>query len=164
MSDFSEEVESYKEVLKAYNVQEIYKEIILYMRFLRQDFQKENESFRIGGLYEGLMDMTYFSIATDMLLQKKLKLALVFVHGKGSLEMWISGQNREVMKKYRTYFSADPGFFLPAFHEEENEDALLEFTLAEGKDLPEKEVAYQAVAPMVKSTLEQMEKQLKNLD
>lgn len=62
MSDFSEEVESYKEVLKAYNVQEIYKEIILYMRFLRKDFQKENESFRIGGLYEGLMDMTYFSI------------------------------------------------------------------------------------------------------
>ena len=111
MSDFSKEVESYKEVLKAYNVQEIYKEIILYMRSLRKDFPKEDESFRIGGLYEGLMDMTYFSIATDMLFQKKLKLALVFVHGKGSLEMWISGQNREVMKKYRTYFSADPGFF-----------------------------------------------------
>ena len=31
VSDFSKEVESYKEVLKAYNVQEIYKEIILYM-------------------------------------------------------------------------------------------------------------------------------------
>ena len=164
MSDFSEEVKSYKEVLKAYNVQEIYKEIILYMRFLRQDFQKENESFRIGGLYEGLMDMTYFSITTDMLLQKKLKLALVFVHGKGSLELWISGQNREVMKKYRTYFSVDSGFSPPAFHEKDNEDALLEFTLAEGKDLPEKEDAYEAVAPMVKSTLEQMETQLKNLD
>ena len=108
--------------------------------------------------------MTYFSIATDMLLQKKLKLALVFVHGKGSLELWISGQNREVMKKYRTYFSVDSGFSPPAFHEKDNEDALQEFTLAEGKDLPEKEDAYEAVAPMVYNILEQMEKQLENLD
>ena len=98
-----------------------------------------------------------------MLLQKKLKLALVFVHGKGSLELWISGQNREVMKKYRTYFSVDSGFSPPAFHEKDNEDALLEFTLVEGKDLPEKEDAYEAVAPMVYNILEQMEKQLENL-
>lgn len=150
--------------MKAYNVQEIYKEIILYMRSLRQYFLKRDKSFRIGGLYEGLMDMTYFSIATDMLLQKKLKLALVFVHGKGSLELWISGQNREVMKKYRTYFSVDSGFSSPAFHEKDNEDALLEFTLAEGKELPKKEDAFQVIQPVVKEILEQMETLLSSMD
>ncbi len=36
--------------------------------------------------------------------------------------------------------------------------------MAEGKDLPEKEDAYEAVAPMVYNILEQMEKQLENLD
>nr|WP_312712891.1 hypothetical protein [Proteiniclasticum ruminis] len=145
-------------------MQESYKEIILYMRSLRQAFLMGDQNFRAGGLYEGLMDMTYFSIATDVLFQKGLKLALVFVHGKGSLELWVSGRNREVMKKYRSYFSVDPGFFLSAFHEEDNEDALLEFILAKEKDLPEKEDAYEAVAPMVKKILEQIEMQLKNLD
>lgn len=156
MSDFSKRVERYTEVLKAYNVQESYKKIILYTRSLRQVFLKNDQNLGAGGLYEGLMDMTYFSIATDVLLKIELKLALVFVHGKGSLELWVSGRNREVMKKYRSHFFADPGFSLPAFHEEDNVDALLEFTLAEGKDLAEKEDAYEAVAPLVKKILEQM--------
>ncbi len=164
MSDFSKRVERYTEVLEDKSLAETYQEIIEYMRSLRQDFINNEKSCKTGGLYEGLMDMTYFSITTDVLLKKRLKLAVVFVHGKGSLELWISGRNREALKKYRSHFPVDSGFSFPAFHEEDNVDALLEFILAERKELPEKEDAFQVIQPVVKEILEQMETLLSSMD
>ena len=46
------------------------------------------------------MDMTYFSFYPKSLQQRKLKVAIVFVHQAFRFEAWLAGSNKQVQQKY----------------------------------------------------------------
>ena len=50
------------------------------------------------------MDMTYFSFTPEALREKKLKIAIVFIHESASFEIWLSGYNKSIQVKYWKYF------------------------------------------------------------
>jgi len=60
--------------------------------------------FDVGNVYQGYMDMSYFSVNTRKMKDKGLKIALVYQHEKGQFEAWLSPRNREIAKAFR------PGF------------------------------------------------------
>ena len=55
----------------------------------------------VSGIYYGYMDMTYFSCTPQALRDKKLKIAIVFVHEKMRFEVWLAANNKRMQKQYR---------------------------------------------------------------
>jgi hypothetical protein len=50
------------------------------------------------------MDMTYFSLFSEPLRRRRLKIAIVFVYDTFRFEVWLSGSNRQVQSKYWKLF------------------------------------------------------------
>ena len=44
--------------------------------------------------------MSYFAFTPGSLAEKKLKIAIVFIHESISFEIWLSGVNKKVQEKY----------------------------------------------------------------
>ena len=44
--------------------------------------------------------MTYFSFFPESLKQRKLKIAIVFIHDAFRFEVWLAGNNKQVQSKY----------------------------------------------------------------
>lgn len=128
-------VSDYTEQLRQGKLQVAYKGILEYLSKLRNEFVKNYPDSEIGSnIYQGYMDMSYFSLNTKTLKAKGLKIALVYLHEKGAFEIWLSARNREIMKKYRTVFSDQVLDGISCFHDSDNEDAVLEYTLAAEPD------------------------------
>jgi hypothetical protein len=101
MRSFQESINEYKKQLKKGIIQEAYQGLMEYMMGLRTYFQKKYPDFFVSGnIYYGFMDMTYFAIIPESLKQRKLKIAIVFVYEPFRFEVWLSGANRQVQKKY----------------------------------------------------------------
>jgi hypothetical protein len=101
MRSFQESINEYKKQLKKGIIQEAYQGLMEYMMGLRTYFQKKYPDYFVSGsVYYGFMDMTYFAIIPEALKQLKLKIAIVFVYDTFRFEVWLSGANRQVQKKY----------------------------------------------------------------
>jgi hypothetical protein len=101
MGSFQESINEYKKQLKKGVIQEAYQGLMEYMMGLRTYFQKKYPDFFVSGsIYYGFMDMTYFAIIPESLKRRKLKIAVVFVYEPFRFEVWLSGANRQVQKKY----------------------------------------------------------------
>ncbi|MFA5513485.1 MAG: hypothetical protein WDA17_01020 [Sphaerochaetaceae bacterium] len=74
------------------------------------------------------MDMSYFSLSTKSLKDKGLKIAVVYLHEKGTFEVWLSARNREIAKKYEAVFDNNVSDVI-LFHDINNQDAIIECTL-----------------------------------
>jgi len=101
MKTFEKCIDVYREQLKEGSIQVAYKGLIEYIMSLRTYFCKNYPKFQIpSNIYFGYMDMTYFSILTESLRQKKLKIAFVFNYDTFGFEVWLSGVNKKVLAKY----------------------------------------------------------------
>lgn len=145
MDSLNSRIEAYTKALTEGHLREAYVGIIGCMRSLHIRFDKDAAGYSVSGLYEGLMDMTYFALTSDRMRRESLKLAVVYVHRKGTFELWISGKNRSVLKKYEKVFAQLPPLSSPRFHERDNRDAILEFTLVETPDFSSLEKLEQSV-------------------
>ncbi|MFZ6052055.1 DUF7000 family protein [Halocola ammonii] len=90
----------YKKQMELGHVPKAYRGLMEFMMSLRTHFKSVVENYTVGSFYQGYMDMTYFPVSTNSLIQKKLKLAIVFDHSKTQFEIWLSGQNRQVQHEY----------------------------------------------------------------
>lgn len=82
-----------------------YHQLINYMKNLRAFFHKEYEaSFKLGSIYKGNPNYSYFSLTTDKLKQQKLKFVIVLNHITLCFSICLSGQNKDVRKKYWEIF------------------------------------------------------------
>lgn len=82
-------------------IQAAYRGLLDFILGLRTHFQKTFPEFDVpGNVYQGYMDMTYFSIIPPALKQRKLKIAVVFVYETFRFEIWLSGYNRQVQAQY----------------------------------------------------------------
>jgi Family of unknown function (DUF7000) len=98
---FQESMNEYREQLQKGAIQQAYRGLMDFMMSLRTNFQKNHPDYVISGsIYQGYMDMTYFSVFPRSLKEKDLKIAVVFLHESFRFEVWLSGSNRKVQERY----------------------------------------------------------------
>ena len=101
MGSFHESMNEYKKQLEKGAIQKAYQGLMEYIMDLRTHFQtKYPDYFVSGSIYYGYMDMTYFSFIPPSLKERKLKPAIVFVHGTFRFEVWLAAYNKQVQSKY----------------------------------------------------------------
>jgi len=104
MGSFSEYMLEYKKQLEKGQIQEAYRGLMSYIMDLRTYFKNKYPHYFISGVYFGYMDMSYFSFTPELLKNRKMKIAVVFVHETFRFEVWLAGSNKKVQKKYWELF------------------------------------------------------------
>ena len=101
MANFADDMQEFRELLKNGSVQEAYRGLIQFMLDLKTRLAKKYPDYSIsGGLYQGYMDMTYFSFTPTTLKEQQLKVAIVFVYETFRFEAWLAAVNKQVQAKY----------------------------------------------------------------
>ncbi|MDN5215793.1 AraC family transcriptional regulator [Fulvivirgaceae bacterium BMA12] len=82
-----------------------YRQLINYMKALRSFFHKEYaDDFKLGTIYQGNIDFSYFSLTTQELKKQKLKFVIILNYRLMHFEICLSGQNKSIRKKYWELF------------------------------------------------------------
>jgi len=101
MESFQECINEYRKQLEKGAIQEAYRGLMEYIMGLRTHFMKKYPDYVVSGsIYYGYMDMTYFSAFPKSIKERKLKIAIVFLHEAFRFEVWLSGVNRQVQRQY----------------------------------------------------------------
>jgi hypothetical protein len=79
----------YRKQLEKGHVQEAYRGLMGYIMDLRMYLKNKYPEYFISGIYQGYMDMTYFSFTPDSLKSLKLKIAVVFIYDTFKFEVWL---------------------------------------------------------------------------
>lgn len=112
------------DIVKAYRI------ILGFMGRLRGVFTAGLPDCKIGAIYQGVLDMSYFPVFSEKLAAKGLKLAVVYEYRKNAFEVWLSARNRDRAKQVSGQFQLGQFSGIEIFHEAKNADAILECTLA----------------------------------
>lgn len=82
-----------------------YHELIRYMKDLRAFFAKEYDAyFKLGKVYQGNPDYSYFSLTTAELKKEKLKFVIILNHNLLDFSICLSAQNKNIRKRYWDMF------------------------------------------------------------
>ena len=100
MTTMNEFVQEYTQQLAKGSIQKAYRGIMAFMSDFRSDLIQKYQDFSVTGQYFGYMDMTYFAFTPANLKDKKLKIAIVYMHEENSFEIWLGGVNRKVQAEY----------------------------------------------------------------
>ncbi|MFC1951298.1 DUF7000 family protein [Chloroflexota bacterium] len=101
MESFAQYMNEYRNQLEEGHIKQAYAGLMQYIMDLRTHFAKKYSSYFVSGsIYQGYMDMTYFSFSPASLKNHKLKIAIVFVYDTFRFEVWLSGYNRSVQAQY----------------------------------------------------------------
>lgn len=83
-----------------------YHQLISYMKEIRSFFHKEYETqFKLGNIYQGNPNYSYFSLTPEELKKLKLKFVIILNHKTLCFSICLSGQNKSIRKKYWDIFS-----------------------------------------------------------
>jgi hypothetical protein len=135
MESFHEYMNEYKKQLDKGNIKEAYRGLMEYILGLRSYFKnKYPDYFVSGSIYFGYMDMTYFSFMPKSLKNKKLKIAIVFVHETFRFEVWLGGYNKQVQIKYWKLFKQSKWNKYNLVSTTKDADSILEFILVDNPD------------------------------
>ena len=93
-------VREYTIQLKKGEIQKAYKGIMTFMNGLKGYLERKYTDYHSSVLYFGYMDMTYFALTPTALKDRKLKIAIVFLHEECRFELWLAGNNRKVQADY----------------------------------------------------------------
>ena len=100
MDNISDLISEYQLQLQKGVIQKAYKEILGFMSSLKIHLKRKFPEYSFSGLYQGYMDMTYFSFTPVELKERNLKIALVYLHEENRFEAWLSGVNKSVAEEY----------------------------------------------------------------
>ncbi len=101
LSSFAEDMIEYKRQMQDGTLRRAYVGLVDYIKGLRVHLKKSYPEYNVSGsIYQGFMDMTFFNMTPKELKEKRLKVAIVFLHESVSFEVWVTGENRQVQKKY----------------------------------------------------------------
>lgn len=107
MDSINEYIMEYTAQLRKGQIQKAYKGIMTFMSELRSYLESGYPDYTAGSLYLGYMDMTYFAFTPPDLKNKKLKIAVVYLHEKGVFEVWLAGNNRKIQAEYIALMSRE---------------------------------------------------------
>lgn len=105
MESLREQMLEYRKQLEKGHVQEAYRGLMGYIMDLRTYLKNKYPEYSVSGIYQGYMDMTYFSFTPDSLKSLKLKIAVVFIYDTFKFEVWLAGSNKNVQKEYWELFT-----------------------------------------------------------
>ena len=135
MESFHEYMNEYKKQMKKGDIIKAYKGLMEYIMNLRTYFKnKYPDYFVSGNIYYGYMDMTYFSFIPKSLKDRKLKIAIVFLHETIRFEAWLAGYNKQVQTKYWKLFKESGWNKYRLVSTTKGEDSILEHTLVDKPD------------------------------
>lgn len=135
MTSFHEQMVEYKKQLQKGVINKAYKGLMEYILDLRTYFKnKYPDHFVSGSIYFGYMDMTYFAFTSKTLQNKKLKIAIVFVHETFRFEVWLGGTNKQVQQKYWEFFRERNWNKYRLVPTTKDVDSILEHTLVDDPD------------------------------
>jgi hypothetical protein len=97
-------MDEYKKEMKKGAISRAYKGLMEYIMNLRTHFKNNYPDYFVSGLYYGHMDMTYFSFSPESLKDRKLKIAIVFIHETVRFEVWLAGYNKQIQTEYWKLF------------------------------------------------------------
>jgi len=101
METFHEQINEYRKQIEKGSIQKAYQGLMRFFMGLRTHFKNKYPDYSVSGnIYYGYMDMSYFSIFPKTLKDRKLKIAIVFLHEAFRFEVWLSGKNKQVLTKY----------------------------------------------------------------
>lgn len=100
MEFLSNYVREYTAQLRKGHIQQAYKGIISFMSGLSGYLAGSHTEYTKSALYFGYMDMTYFAFTPAALKDKKLKIAIVYLHEEARFEAWLGGINRKIQAEY----------------------------------------------------------------
>ncbi|PKM53163.1 MAG: hypothetical protein CVV00_13695 [Firmicutes bacterium HGW-Firmicutes-5] len=133
MKTFNKLVAVYTQQLRLGEIQIAYKGILEFMGKLRTAFIKKYPHYDVSNIYQGYLDMSYFSLSTKTLKDQGLKIAIVYLHEEGTFEVWLSARNRDIAKAHQsilTRLSEE----INIFHDKNNQDAIAECMLTRTPD------------------------------
>ena len=135
MGTFAQAMDAYREQLKKGAIQVAYRGLMEYMLALRNHFQVKYPHYSVpGSIYFGYMDMTYFSLLPEALKQRKLKIAIVFLHEPGRFEAWLAAVNKQVQHEYWQMIKDSGWDRYPLVATTLGADAILEHVLVDRPD------------------------------
>lgn len=139
MNNLNQLINKYTQALSQGEIQIAYKGIMEFFGKLRADFIKIYPEYHISGIYQGYMDMSYFSMASASLKEKGLKIAIVYLHEKNCFEVWLSARNREIARDYDFERMVSTSDEMILFHDPDNQDAMIECALTSSPDFENQE-------------------------
>jgi hypothetical protein len=105
MESFHQYIEEYINHMQEGAVKKAYRGLMEYMLALRMHFAKRfPQHYVSGSLYQGYMDMTYFSLTPPAFKQLGLKIALVLIHEDCRFEVWLAASNKAIQTQYWDWF------------------------------------------------------------
>ena len=104
MESFNQYMDEYKKEMEKGIIRNAYKGLMDYIMDLRTYFKNNYPDYFVSGLYYGYMDMTYFSFSPESLKDRKLKIAIVFIHETVRFEVWLAGYNKQIQTEYWELF------------------------------------------------------------
>jgi hypothetical protein len=110
LNSLKDSMAEYRRQLEKGTIQAAYRGLMDYIMGLRAYFEKKYSEYEVSGaIYQGYMDMTYFSFFPATLKAKGLKVGIVFLHETFRFEVWLFGYNKKIQAKYWKLFS-EKGF------------------------------------------------------
>lgn len=135
MESFHEYMDEYKKQLKKGAIKKAYKGLLEYIMDLRTYFNKQYPDYFVSGsIYYGYMDMTYFSFFPESFKQRKLKVAIVFIHDTFRFEVWLAGYNKQVQSRYWKLFKESHWNKYRIVSTTKGVDSILEHVLVDDPD------------------------------
>lgn len=95
------EIREYAQILRSTNLQRDYQAFLSFFRQLRAHLEQEFPAFQFSGaIAENGMDYAYFAFTNASWKREGLKFVVAFVHRTFTLELWLSGVNRETQVRW----------------------------------------------------------------
>jgi hypothetical protein len=135
MESFQENMVEYRNQLEKGMIQNAYQGLMGYMMDLRTYMKNQHPDLIVpASIYYGFMDMTYFSCFPKSLKDRKLKIAIVFLHQAFRFEAWLAGVNKQVQLKYWKLFKESDWNQYRVVPTTKGVDAIVECILVENPD------------------------------
>ncbi len=162
MKSLNDSVIEYKKQLAKRDIKIAYLGLMDFMMKLRSFFKNKYPGYSVSGnMYQGYMDMTYFSLFPDFLKEKKLKIAVVLVHEKISIEVWLAGINKQIQTKYWNQLNNKnlKNYRLPS--DLKGVDSIIEHTITDNPDFNDPETLTRLIDSGTSEFIKDIEQLLK---
>ncbi len=145
MQSINKSVREYTAQLQQGQIQKAYKGIMTLMSSLKTWLESRHPDYAVSGLYPGYMDMTYFAFTPQVLKQRSLKVAIVYLHEQNRFEVWLGGANRKVQAETIERFTGKDLDGLTLSEVKPGVDSIVEMKLVEQPDFDHHEALMLAI-------------------
>ncbi|MFX1276466.1 MAG: DUF7000 family protein [Promethearchaeota archaeon] len=135
MKPFHECMNEYRKQMEKGDIKKAYVGLMEYIKELRLYFKNTYPDYFVSGsIYQGYMDMSYFSFFPESLKLRKLKVAIVFIHDTIRFEVWLAGYNKQVQTNYWKLFKESDWKKYRIPSTTKGADSIIEHILVENPD------------------------------